>query len=318
MRKYAKGFTLVELLLVMVIMSVIIMMGTAYMTQRAENLRSDRAALQMQYILNAGLAYYVANGAWPDTANNWSFLTTSTSTALQPNFLPPQPIPGPYGLTDLSPIYPYYFIGHWTDVLGGVVPANTFQVGLYVGTTPQQQARGQELAGKLPNAYYSSTGFVYAYVAIPGQNLNNAMAVNFVGLYHHGACVPVPVCPNTTASGGVTTTPQVFVVPVSVSGVNDPSSNNIYPISSFTAYATAMGETPPACNSGTADDCTPINGNAPASGEYWRVCLQVITEKGEVAVTRTDKWGNDVTLAAFTRCAISNEPAGSDFTVYTH
>jgi hypothetical protein len=107
-------------------------------------------------------------------------------------------------------------------------------------------------------------------------------------------------------------------MPVSVSGVNDQGSNNIYPLSSFTAYSTAPGAAPAACTGGTAVACTPINGNVPASGMYWRVCMQVITEKGDVQATRTDMWGQSVTMAAFTRCSISNEPAGSTFSVYSH
>jgi hypothetical protein len=127
----------------------------------------------------------------------------------------------------------------------------------------------------------------------------------------------------------------VFVVPVSVSGLNDSSGNpaatttNLYPISSFTAYATAIsaaGQDPVACTdiSGTTDTSGYTCGEKvgdyfPAlSQQTWRVCLQVVTQKGNVAQTNTSQWGNYVTLAAFTRCAIPGEPIGSNFNFYTH
>ena len=309
-----KGFTLIELLLVMVIISIIVLAGTRYMVQKATSLRIDRTAIQMQYVLNAGLAYYVANGTWPGAPGGWN-LTTGFGWA--------GPLNGTYLPTNM--VDPWFGSGYWYGVnSGGGSPPGTFLVLTYVGTSPQQQAIGNIIAAKIPFGQYNSgTGYLIAYVNPPGQNLNNATAVNFAGLYHQGGCVPVPLCPNTTASSGVTTSPQVFVVPVSVSGVNDPNSSNIYPISSFTAFATAIsavGGTPPACYSGdSAAACTPINGNAPQSGQYWRACLQVVTQRGDVQVTNTtSSWGQDVTLAAFTRCAISNEPAGSTFSVYTH
>lgn len=314
MKKHLQmGFTLVELVLVMVIIAAIIIMGTTYTTQRAESLRIDKAVLQMQYILNAALAYYVANGTWPGVSTNWYDTSTTNGSPLQPDYLPPQPLPNPFGLDTA---------GYWHGYNTGFppnIPPNTYEVMVYVGFQPAQIARGKILGGKLPMGFYDpDSGYVASYVNVPGQNLNNATAINFAGLYHHGACVPVPVCPNTTAGSAVTTTPQIFVMPVSVSGVNDQSSGNIYPISSFTAFSTAPAAVPAACPGGTADACTPLNGNAPLSGLYWRVCMQVITEKGDVQATRTDKWGNNVTLGAFTRCAISNEPAGSQFGVYTH
>ena len=78
------------------------------------------------------------------------------------------------------------------------------------------------IAGELPVAYVSDkygdpyvSGNVYvtAQVTTPGQNLNNARSVNFVGIYHNGACVPVPNCPgyNPSASPpGCTSGTQLY------------------------------------------------------------------------------------------------------------
>jgi len=67
MKRRAKvtGFTLIEMLLVLIIVSMIIYMGLGYLQQRTVQIRMDRTSLQMQQILNAGMAYYIANSTWP-------------------------------------------------------------------------------------------------------------------------------------------------------------------------------------------------------------------------------------------------------------
>ncbi len=44
--------------------------------------------------------------------------------------------------------------------------------------------------------------------------------------------------------------------------------------------------------------------------------MQIITERGDVQVTRNNNWGDNVTMAAFTRCSPDGEESGSDLTVY--
>lgn len=333
-----RGVTLLETLLVMVIFSMMLIMGVNYVQQRAANLRLDRTALQMQQILNAGLSYYVANGKWPESA---------TLTDLQPDYISSDTVKSPWGTT--------YTIGYTNK--------GTFYVWVPIKGADSGEAavRAKLVAGKLPFGYISSdagtgggpltgvtpvedecddtdTCYAVSYVNIPGQNLNNATAVNYAGLYHHGACVPVPECP--VDKDGNTMTPQIMVIPVSVSGVNDEGSKDVYPISSFTAYATGstdvngdLTNTPPLCDgqskvkystgtvTGTAGTDSPckdldLSTNEKAGTSYWRACLQVITERGDVQVSRNDFWGEDVTLLAITRCAITSEASGSAFTVY--
>jgi len=314
-----KGFTLIEMLLVMVIISSVIYMGIGYIQQRTLQERMDRTVAQMQQILNAGLSYYVSGGtsSWP-----------SSISSLQPNYLP-STLTSPWGTS--------YSI-------------KTTGSNLYVIVQIPAGIRGRQsianvIAGKLPLAYTSvsiaatppvavncaaaGNCYVVASVNIPAQSLTNAGSVNFAGLYHHGGCVPVPTCP-VDASGNAMTA-QIMVVPVSVSGMNDPNSPNLYPISSFTAYAVGgVDSTPYRCNNGSYPSTPPCGatvGSAPSSGKYWRVCLQVVTEKGDVALTSAsgtsspsypfNPWGGNVTLMAITRCAISNEPSGSSFNVFT-
>ena len=340
--KQQAGVTLVEVLLVMVILSSFIFMGVNYMTQKTTNERIERTALQMQQIMNAAMAYYVANGAWPiptggeeDTelnADNFTESITSDIYNFRTNYLPS----------------PSFNQTPWFSKYKVYVDAESRNFYVYLTVTTKDAATSSAyakiVAGKLPSGYAAESTNIpplstdvcpttatgetptagacqaIASVNIPGQNLNNASAINFAGLYHHGGCVPVPSCP--VDKNGKTMTPSVFIVPVSVSGVNDAGSGstNVYPISSFTGYATGnapLNKTPPACNAVPANPANePTCPATPTGVNYWRACLDLVTERG--SVPGTPNWGQYVTLMALTRCAISNEPAGSPFTVYSN
>lgn len=318
-QKTISGFTLIEVLLVLVIGSMLIFMGLSYVQNRTLAQKQDRTAMQMQQIMNAGLAYYVANGSWPTMAQ----LTASSA------YLPAGGVLSPwngvtYSVAQSANRFVWYV---WIPVVAAAG-----------STTGSAMASANVIAGQLPVAYTSRTNgsppttgaacnassttcYVVASINLPGQNLNNASALNFAGVYSHGGCVPVPTCP--PGPTGSTMTPQVYVIPISISGVNDAaSSTNIYPISSFTAYATGgTNNSPPACTTGlpTTPPCGQIVGGAPSSNRYWRACVQIVTTKGDVRVTRADRWGNLVKLGAFTRCSIANEPSGSHYlNVFSH
>lgn len=327
------GFTLIEMLLVMVIVSTVLFMGLGYIQQRTEALRIDKATLQMQQILNASLAYYVNKGEWPQAGIG----SASTAESLMgTNYIPPiSPFNSPWGIA-------YY---------GMSTPTNFYVVAGIVGTGAAVNA--QVLAGRLGLSYTTATApttdpvvtapptkttcpegsatcYVVASVTIPGQNLNNANAVNYAGLYRNSACVQVPNCPSGTK-------PQIFVVPASVHGTNDSGTpTNIYPLSSFTAYATGTGagggprpthctnKRPEETYASHDDDCFLVGpgqtGAKITSGDYWRVCLNVITEKGIVSWDKglSDNSGRyDGTVLAITRCALQGEnDKNSGFQVY--
>ncbi len=340
-RKNKEGFTLLEMLLVLVIISVIIYAAFGYLQQRTIQMRVDRTTIQMQQILNASLSDYVTNGSWPGSV-----------ATMQGTFLPPSSV------TLQSPWGNQYSISVYSPTPATGQPTPPPQLYVWTPITSGGGSNGTAagaaniIAGTLPLAYTttdtsgtagspgqppvagstcsasSSTCFVVASVNIPGQNLNNARAVNFAGLYHNGACVPVPQCPVDNSNN--TMIPQIMVVPVSVSGLNDNGVNNVYPISSFSAYAkgnTPLDTAPLACNdSTTAPPCADAaNSNGPIATAYWRVCLRVVTERGNAQDTvgttsnqNNTNYSKNVTVMAITRCAVQNEPAGSNFNVFSN
>lgn len=340
-RQVAKGFTLIEMLLVMVIIGMIVVMGLGYYQQKTLEMRIDRTAGQIQQILNAGLSYYVSNGHWPASLECLQGIEANGSTNCTQQYLP----------TNL--------ISPWGETFTVTSTKSNFYVSTPINadTPTNAAAQANTLSGRLALSYTAnddtatpplaetctgSTCYVVATVNVPGQNLNNASAVNYAGLYHHGACVPVPQCP--VDSQGNAMTPEIITVPASLSGVNDmsvPQNSGgsqtlglkyLYPISSFTAYATSDNGTgtpkttnPPACTNSTftTSSCTQNVSGEPASA-YWRVCVQIVTTKGDVSKTNTGSqdadtaWGQTATIAAFTRCVITNEPSGSNFNVYSN
>jgi prepilin-type N-terminal cleavage/methylation domain-containing protein len=312
------GFTLIEMLLVLVIASMIIIMGIGYMQQRTQAMRNDRVSAQMQQILNAGLSYYVANGKWPVKISD---LQSS------PAYLP---------ATFKSPWGKGYFIANtpalfyaYTQIESASTSGSAFaNASVIAGTLPLgYTSRETPIAGSPPSASsLCSPGnrdcTVAASVNIPGQNLNNATAVNYAGLYHSGACVPAPECP--VDKDGKTMIPQIFVVPVQINGVNDNPSGtpNVYPISSFAAFAQTQfggnpGPKPQACPGSSSGNTCNISGGTPSpSDRYWRVCIAATTEKGSVSPTNPN-WGKyEGIVMAITRCAVNNEPTGSGFDVW--
>jgi prepilin-type N-terminal cleavage/methylation domain-containing protein len=314
MQRDQKGFTLIEMLLVLVIIGIILYALMGYMQQRALQLRMDKTSMQTQQVLNAGLSFYIFNGRWPSTISE---LTTPVQYI-------PENLTNPWGnnyqiASTAQLFYVYTRINFASATTQGAYATTTS----IAGTLPLAYT-SNDAAGTPPNANSACTPtdtdcYVVASVNIPGQNLNNATAVNFAGMYNHGACVPVPKCPVDPKSptGTGTMVPSIMVTPARLSGVNDggnpTTTPHVYPISSFIAYATGgpnSGVNPPAC--GTGGPATPCTG----TGDFWRVCVKLTTPQGEITSTSAE-WGLDQILMAITRCSVSNEPSGSAFGVYT-
>lgn len=326
------GLSLIEVLLMLTVIAIFITVGIQYDTRKVERLKIDKTVLQTQAILDAGIWYYITNGSWPNSSSSscspmaldgtavTSFFGTSGSYLQNQglfggnNFVIFKALRTQFAST-LTTTAKYYLHLSSTSTCTGV-PKGTFGVIIYFtsqssGGTAKEVAMAKAIAAKLPHAALKGNGngtYIATYIYPPGQDPDQAAGLNFAGIYHHGACVPVPACPATTS--GKTYSAQVFLTPTSVSGVNDDASTNVYPISSFIAYAEGPSSSPAGCvGASTIKGCS----NGTETGQYWRACLQIVTERGDVAVTRTDDWGDAVSIAAFTRCTISSEPTGTDY-----
>jgi prepilin-type N-terminal cleavage/methylation domain-containing protein len=329
-----KGFTLIEMMLVLVIASSLMVMALNFSQQKMDQLRRERTAIQMQALLNAAASYYVVNNAWPTI--------TQLNTA---GFIP--------SVTYKS---------GWGDAIsvGTGTNGSTFYTAVTFAkqTVAKNTANALIVAGMLPLGTVSGTNNTTAtgYVNVPGQNLNNAMAVNFGAIYFSGACVPAPTCPTGMK-------PTIMVVPVSATGVvgnptctstTDPTTCSSVPtaaLTSFTAFYRGASLTDDTPVSGTTPstypapaDCevTPsgsvanhtasceFGSNTWVTGQaYWRVCLAVATGSGISYPTSTDSNAYNEgkltgSILAITRCQPTNGdvPAGSPnsgaTTIWTH
>lgn len=342
MHNRMSGVTLIEVLLVTVIISAILYMGMGYLQQKTLQARLDKAAAQMQQILNAASAYYAANGKWPVSV---SCLQGGAFAGCTVAYLPPNLNTSPFGGA--------YFVQN-----GPTAPLFTIYTPIFASTQVKSYANATTLAGMLPLAFTSNgTGVpgtcttasasncvVFTSVTQPGQNLNNATAVNFAAVYHNGACVPVPSCPDPSLQA------SIIAVPASVTGINTKPGGSTancnptdlsgctvdaYPLSSFTAFVTppaaaGAGTGPNGCTTGVPQPCyssysatgVPSGAAITTGAQYWRVCLTVVTEKGIVNPSDPTPatqiaWGQLAgTIMAITRCSVSGESAGSGFTVW--
>lgn len=296
-KKTSNGVTLLEVLLVLVILSALILFGIQYIQERARQSRLNRASLQVQQILNAGLAYYVSQGMWPVTPAGET--ATSQLGAGTPNIVPAY-------LPALNSPWNTPYLVSATNTL------------FFVKVQVTSDSEALVLAGRLPMAKAVATE-VTASENIPPLILNKLTNVSEAGIYRNGACIPTPDCPVNPA--GVATPPLIEVMPASSTGLSDSNVTNGYPLISFTAFAVGPVDTafggPPSCNN-SADTSTACYANTwggallPA-GTYWRVCMDVVTSKGKVIWNNAT--GEYAQIVVFTRCDV-NAKRGSSFTVW--
>jgi prepilin-type N-terminal cleavage/methylation domain-containing protein len=327
-----QGFSLLEMLLVLVIASSLIVMFLNFTTQQYKQQNRDKTVMQAQQILNAALSYYTQNGRWPGTTGTPTMLSNLNKNheLIANSYLPPNQNNAatggwisPFGATPVS-FYTYvdtttgnFYL--FTDIIAP--PAKASELSAIANT----------IAGQLPSGYVTGSAVaappipiasvcgatqceVVTSVPPPGQNLNNARSVNFGSLYKSGQCVPVPSCPTNM-------TPQIFAVPVQVSGSFDntgAANPPVYPVSSYTAYATAPAASPASCTSSSINAvCSSSTVTGGVNDTYWRVCLSITTQKGLVQPASSQDNINMGTIMAITRCVPTNEPTGSsNFNVY--
>lgn len=169
-----KGFTLIELLLVIALIAAMTVSGVAFYRQRTTQLKIEKTSLQMQQWLQAAMAYYVDNGAWPADA---SALLEDPSNPAVSYYLPDSIKTNPWGYDySIEPIQDNRLI----------------KVSVNVPDYDQGEplAYAQRIAARLPNADASlvaSKPLISAEVNIPGEVSNSGTKI--IGIYK----IPVPV-----------------------------------------------------------------------------------------------------------------------------
>jgi prepilin-type N-terminal cleavage/methylation domain-containing protein len=300
------GFTLLEMMLVIVVMSAIMMMLIKGVQRRALDAKINKTALQMQQILSAGLAYYNNNGSWP-AETDMSILDLDDGDPLYGYITPnstdaSNPFVNPWG-------NPYYIQSDQSfSTTNEDTAEKLFAVSSEVGATNASIVAAQ-IAGILPmggvsgsNDYSyvmpASTGledgvkysFAMAAVNIPGLSMNNARGLNFANIYGNGACVPQPSCP-------VNMEAQIFTAAAGFAGLLDESSTSeVYPIEAMYTWAVDGSKSSASCS------------DTSCSSDQWQVCMAVYSEESSSAVS--DENDYNARILAMTRCAPSDEDVG--------
>lgn len=340
-----KGFTLLEILLVVLIMTTILLGVISFIHGSVVNSRRAAAAQQITQIQQAALAYYATFGQWPiknQACTGVDALNDPTQPLVSNRYI--SATTNPYGLNYYLKCvagrnYLIIYTATSTVAADSVIEATAIQGLVPATNTVLNTGPIVPIAATLTLAATTTPP--------PGLSLTNAMAVNFTSIYHSGACVPVPVCPANMV-------PQILVATAAVSGVAKPPENctnrndfttcaySTSSVSSYNAYAVGgqAGMTPsalPACNNGATEPCIPdaAGGSMPTQfnlPNYWRVCLQVATHDQPVNVQNTVgkgsagncntqdcsvAWGQALgNITVLTRCQSPAEGSGASFTVW--
>lgn len=190
-----RGFTLLELLLVLVLLTTITVSGLGMYEIKLRNFKVDKTALQMQQWLQAGLAFYTDCQKWPaDSDSDSNMLSammgksayTKDECAVLENKIR---IYMPEGSDHNAPWSYYDSQGNFVQAQYHIGPvknpdgsdSDVFSVSTIIGYDKSLQTSANMIAGRLPNATTSEVTpvgqkpvWVQAYVnSTGGGSINN-------------------------------------------------------------------------------------------------------------------------------------------------
>lgn len=294
--KKQQGFSLLEVMLVLVILVALGTLAISTMRSKMINVRLERTAAQMQQVTQSAVSYFIDNHMWP--SNDLSFTNDGISTLAQENYLP-------QAMLDDNG----QFISSWGapyETRLSDSEGRNFLVSVDVGN----ESYASVLRGMLPMAYIDGTTVITS-VNVPSYNYNNAQSVSHMGIYNLGACVPEPACP-TGMKAQITTTPAGIA---GVTSVN-PVDKSITPIQSFMAYAYGKNSTdrspapdPLVCPNQNTGNSTCSGGQ---TGNYWRACLSGTASGGEI-VDFSEQNNHAIQILAMTNCVPKGNSSFTQF-----
>lgn len=288
-----KGFTLIELMLVLVVIAVMLVFAFRMIRIKTEHMLVDRTSLQMQQIFEAATSYYIdqfqqvsstpnqplgEGGSWPSSIQD-----LVNDTYLPTNFVNVNPWGNPYSASP-SPAN--------TNVTPAIPLGRTY----IVTTTVPNSTIAMQIANSLPIASYTTVSpfTVTAQINIPSYNYNNARAVNQVYYYQPGQCLTLPSCPDGMTGAAALSVSRML-------GYTEQSSG-VLPITSFQTYLGAVTGTVSSCNLTDLDHssgstwpvCTVAN-------NQYQVCIAISTSDDQtVALTNTQ--ANQISIMATLQC----------------
>ena len=142
-----RAFTLIEMMLVIAVIAIIASFSLMMYQKTAETARIDKAALEMQHILEAALAYNVDKKHWPkaNNANDCSSTSPDVSDFFVKHYIPNQDARSSYGS---------YFCWSVVDGENDDNSQRLFWVAMKV--PKNHKALADRLAARLPNAIATS------------------------------------------------------------------------------------------------------------------------------------------------------------------
>lgn len=257
----SKAFTLIELLLVIAIISILAAVGVMTYRQSFQTNRVDKVSIEMQHVLEAAMAFYVDNNAWPEAQPCDSSIQTNTFVT---NYLP--------NGNAMSPLGHNYCWGQ-----AGGSTNRLFWVAVQIpGNATDSLATATRIAAHLPNAVTTSapdqpdipaaacasdTCFVRAEITVPGASTN---AVSSLSIAASGDCQTGKTIPNTGGGNCIDTSmAQLQTYQISFTSCPMGTQPVLTANPNFITYPQLDGGNSPAVSSAQSMGCT----NSPGANQ---------------------------------------------------
>ncbi len=207
----SSGYTLIELLLLITVLSVIASISMLTIRKNAENRKIDQASLEMQHVLESALSYNVAkNGDWPAENNNLPDCNASAADdEFIQHFLPNGSYTSHYGnhfcwskitYGDTHPLFWVALRMPFPDSVRNFQTAMRIAAGLPNAAAVMNPNNTSNDPSNRCNAT-SASCYVRSEVSIPGQSATGQSANQVVGL---GYCNPTGADVQPGSSDNVT------------------------------------------------------------------------------------------------------------------
>ncbi len=203
-QKY-RGFTLIELMLVIVVVAVISLYAINLRRVRRDNAMAQQAATQMQMIDEAVYAYYLANGEFPSHPDALSKLISA-------GYLPETAACSPFIIAQNSgaPCY-YHSVYDFSPAGSSGHYWSTLRVaGLPSKDIAERLVKNLPYATAQPDGGGTTTYHVWAYTSVPGASSNLTAFITDAGITAKDQPINLPpYCPTGY-------TAHVFIIPQNV------------------------------------------------------------------------------------------------------